>query len=82
MNAPGLNFKADRPLHAPREAQAGPLIGPQPLIRTGRLTLRRPRASDAPAIAAAEVVRFQKKPSKKMASTPGDTKPTYSCMNW
>lgn len=52
MNAPGLNFKAERPLHAPREAKAGPLIGPQPLIRTGRLTLRRPRASDAPAIAA------------------------------
>ncbi len=35
----------------------------------------------APAIAAAAVVRFQKNPMRKIASTPGEIKPTYSWMN-
>ena len=32
--------------------------------------------------AAVAVVRFQKKPNRKMDNTPGDIKPTYSCTNW
>src|SRR4051812_22577645 len=32
--------------------------------------------------AAAEVVRFQKKPRRKIERTPGEIKPTYSWMNW
>ena len=38
--------------------------------------------NNVPVNAAADVVLFQKIPSKKIASTPGDIKPTYSCMNW
>ena len=38
---------------------------------------------NSPAVKAAlEVVLFQKRPRQKMASTPGDIKPTYSCINW
>ena len=35
-----------------------------------------------PVKAAADVVRFQKKPNRKIASTPGEIKPTYSWINW
>ncbi len=38
--------------------------------------------SKAPVSAAAEVVRFQKKPSIKIANTPGEIKPVYSWMYW
>src|SRR5690349_8960802 len=38
--------------------------------------------SNAPVNAAAEVVRFQKKPMRKIARTPGEINPTYSWMNW
>jgi hypothetical protein len=37
--------------------------------------------STAAVSAAAEVVRFQKNPNRKMAKTPGEIKPTYSCTN-
>ena len=37
--------------------------------------------SIAAASAAAEVVRFQKKPKRKIDNTPGEMKPTYSWMN-
>jgi RimJ/RimL family protein N-acetyltransferase len=55
MNALSKDFLSDLPplpLGLPETAQPGAL-GPQPLIRTGRLTLRRPEARDAEAIAAA-----------------------------
>ena len=38
--------------------------------------------SKAPVRAAADVVRFQKNPKRKIASTPGEMKPTYSWINW
>ena len=38
--------------------------------------------SIAAASAAAEVVRFQKKPKRKIDNTPGEIKPTYSWINW
>ena len=52
MNALSKDFLRDLPpaLLAPERVAA---LGPQPLIRTGRLTLRRPEARDAEAIAAA-----------------------------
>ena len=37
--------------------------------------------SNAAVSAALEVVLFQKNPSRKMAKTPGDINPTYSCIN-
>jgi RimJ/RimL family protein N-acetyltransferase len=54
MNALPKDFLSDLPpaLLIAGPAQAGGL-GPQPLIRTGRLTLRPPEARDAAAIAAA-----------------------------
>jgi RimJ/RimL family protein N-acetyltransferase len=54
MNALPKDFLGDLPRLPPMspELPAGSL-GPQPLIRTGRLTLRRPEARDAEAIAGA-----------------------------
>jgi len=55
MNALPKDFLSDLPRPAstlPEPLETGGL-GPQPLIRTGRLTLRRPAAKDAEAIAAA-----------------------------
>lgn len=54
MNALSKDFLSDLPLSVglPRIDVSGGL-GPQPLIRTGRLTLRRPEMKDAEAITAA-----------------------------
>ena len=38
--------------------------------------------SMVPNKAAPEVVFFQNKPKRKIANTPGERKPTYSCINW
>ena len=55
MNALSNDFLGDpAPLAlALPDAPAAGSLGPQPLVRTGRLTLRRPGAGDAAAIAAA-----------------------------
>ncbi|MDB5525800.1 MAG: acetyltransferase [Rhizobium sp.] len=56
MNALSKDFLADvLPSQAFSQAEHASVgaLGPQPLIRTGRLTLRRPEARDAGAIAAA-----------------------------
>lgn len=55
MNALSKDFLSDLPPLAIGLPDAGPAgaLGPQPLIRTGRLTLRRPEMRDAAAIAAA-----------------------------
>jgi RimJ/RimL family protein N-acetyltransferase len=54
MNALSKDFLSDLPpalfSHEPERVGA---LGPQPLIRTGRLTLRRPQTADAEAIASA-----------------------------
>ncbi len=52
MNALSKDFLSDLPPSLLRLPKAGAL-GPQPLIRTGRLTLRPPEMRDAEAIAAA-----------------------------
>ncbi len=38
--------------------------------------------NNVPVNAAADVVLFQKIPKRKIARTPGEIKPTYSCINW
>jgi RimJ/RimL family protein N-acetyltransferase len=55
MNALPKDLLGDVPRPPPMlpETGAAGTLGPQPLIRTGRLTLRRPEAKDAEAIAAA-----------------------------
>lgn len=58
--------------------------GNAPFVHTGKnlSTVEIGMVNNAPAIAAAAVVGFQNKPSAKMANTPGEIKPTYSCINW
>src|SRR5258708_6168787 len=52
-------------------------------IHCGRVLNRSERGNVMIAVtnAAVAVVRFQKKPSRKMASIPGETKPVYSWIN-
>src|SRR5450631_2792359 len=57
--------------------------GNAPLVQTGRNfnTVDTGMVIRLPVSAAAAVVRFQKKPSRNIASTPGEINPTYSWMN-
>ncbi|WP_369799725.1 hypothetical protein [Pedobacter sp. BMA] len=52
----------------------------QPLVNTGKnlRSIESGMVSKAAERAAFEVVLFQKKPSRKIANTPGEIKPTYS----
>ena len=58
--------------------------GNAPFVQPGRNfnTVESGMVKMAEVSAAAEVVRFQKNPNRKMESTPGEIKPTYSCINW
>ena len=58
--------------------------GKEPFVQAGRnlSTVERGMVKIAEVNAAAEVARLQKKPKRKIDRTPGDIKPTYSCMNW
>ena len=58
--------------------------GNAPFVHPGRNfnTVESGMVRMAEVSAAAEVVRFQKKPNRKIDNTPGEIKPTYSCINW
>lgn len=60
------------------------ISGKAPLVHTGRnfKTVESGMVSIAEVSAAADVARFQKKPKRKIDNTPGEIKPTYSCINW
>lgn len=57
--------------------------GKPPLVHVGRnfKTVDTGMVNSVPASAARAVVFFQKNPMRKIASTPGEMKPTYSWMN-
>ena len=57
--------------------------GKAPFVQPGRNfnKVESGMVSIAEVSAAAAVVRFQKKPKRKMDNTPGEIKPTYSCIN-
>ena len=58
--------------------------GNTPFVHAGRnlSTVESGMVRMAEVSAAVDVVRFQKNPKRKIDSTPGDIKPTYSCINW
>ena len=60
------------------------ISGKAPLVQPGRnfKTVDNGMVSIAEVSAAADVARFQKKPKRKIDNTPGEIKPTYSCINW
>ena len=58
--------------------------GKTPFVHTGKnfKTVDNGMVRMAEVSAATDVVLFQKNPNRKIDSTPGEIKPTYSCMNW
>src|SRR6478672_3619463 len=58
--------------------------GNAPLVHDGRnlSTVERGMVRMADISAAVDVALFQKNPNRKIDSTPGDIKPTYSWINW
>ncbi len=59
-------------------------FGNKPFVQAGRnfSTVESGIVRMAEVRAAVEVVRFQKKPKRKIDNTPGEINPTYSWMNW
>ena len=60
------------------------MSGKTPFVQTGKNlnTVESGIVRMAEVSAAADVVRFQKKPKRKIDRTPGEINPTYSWINW